>query len=119
MVIKEGHPFSPTFQGIHHIYANKKATHGLNSGEYLDGAVLIFDTITSIDRKDSIEEGVRKHVAVMHKDAKKFAKTGGWGFEWFNGNSKSEKMVEDGGKACFDCHVSEKTRGYVFSRLRK
>ena len=48
----------------------------------------------------------------------KFAATGGWGFEGFGGNSKTERLVEGGGKDCFDCHASEKAKDYVFSEYR-
>lgn len=118
MLIQPGHPLENPFQGIHHIYANSKATDGLKKGTYADGAVLVFDLLNYAEKDKTIQEGERKLVGVMHKDSAKYASTGGWGFEGFAGNSKTERLVKDGGKSCFGCHVSEKDKDYVFSELR-
>jgi hypothetical protein len=55
----------------------------------------------------------------MHKDAARYKATGGWGFEGFKGDSRSERAV--GAKAveaCFGCHEGQKATGYVFSKKR-
>lgn len=119
MLIQPGHALADPFQGIHHIYANHKAVQGLKSGSYEDGAVLVFDLLNYTEKDKTIQEADRKLVGIMHKDAGKYAKTGGWGFEGFAGNSKTERLVKDGGKGCFDCHISEKAKDYVFSELRE
>lgn len=118
MLIQPGHALENPFQGIHHIYANEKATKCLKTGSYTDGSVLVFDLLDYEEKDKTIQEGKRKLVGVMHKDSAKYASTGGWGFEGFAGNSKIERLVKDGGKSCFDCHASEKGKGYVFSGLR-
>ncbi len=118
MLIQPGHALADPFQGIHHIYANHKAAKGLKSGTYEDGAVLVFDLLNYAEKDKTIQEGERKLVGVMYKDATQYAKTGGWGFEGFAGSSKTERLVKDGGKGCFDCHTSEKAKDYVFSELR-
>ncbi|CAG7857495.1 hypothetical protein MCAMS1_02338 [biofilm metagenome] len=118
MLIQPGHALADPFQGIHHIYANSKAEKGLKSGTYEDGAVLVFDLLNYVEKELTITEGERKLVGVMHKDAKKYTDTGGWGFEGFAGNSKTERLTKDGGKGCFGCHAPQKPKDYVFSELR-
>ncbi|MCX7901844.1 MAG: cytochrome P460 family protein, partial [Burkholderiaceae bacterium] len=81
MVIEAGHPLYEAFGGIHHIYANAKAISGYRSGKFPDGAVIVFDLLEAKRADHAVTEGARKVVGVMHKDAKKYAATGGWGFE--------------------------------------
>lgn len=119
MLIQPGHALEDPFQGIHHIYANKKAAEGLNTGKYKDGAVLVFDLLNYVEKDKTIQEGDRKLVGVMLKDAKKYAETGGWGFEGFAGDSTTERLVSDGGKSCFGCHAPQEKTDYVYSQYRK
>jgi hypothetical protein len=79
----------------------------------------VFDLLKYSDKDLTIQEGERKLLGIMHKDAKKYASTGGWGFEGFAGDSKSERLVKDGGLSCFGCHAPGKKSDYVFSQLRK
>ena len=81
MVIEEGHPLHSAFGGIHHIYANEAALEGYRKGHFPDGAILIFDLLDATHADNAITEGKRKVVGVMHKDAKQFATTGGWGLD--------------------------------------
>jgi hypothetical protein len=119
MVIEEGHPLHDPFGGIHHIYANGMALKAMKSGEpYPDGAVLIFDLLEAKSADNAVVEGPRKLVGVMQKDYKKFADTGGWGFEGFKGDTR-ERLVSDPKNACFACHESQIQADYVFSRYRK
>ncbi|TCV87041.1 MULTISPECIES: cytochrome P460 family protein [Methylomonas] len=118
MLIQPGHALENPFQGLHHVYANKQAEAGLKTGKYADGSVLVFDLLQYQEKDKTIQEGERKLVGVMLKDAKKFAATGGWGFEGFAGNSKTERLVKDGGTSCFACHASEQKTDYVFSQYR-
>lgn len=119
MVILPGHPLEDPFAGIHHIYANDKALEGLKQNRYEDGAVLVFDLLESVQSEDALEEGERKLVGVMVHDAERYSETGGWGFEGFAGNSRSERLTDDGGQSCFACHASQEDRRYVFTRLRE
>lgn len=118
MLIQPGHALENPFQGIHHIYANGKAANGLKTGKYKDGSVLVFDLLKYEEKDKTIQEGERKLIGVMHKDSSQYASTGGWGFEGFAGNSKTERLVNDGGKSCFGCHETQKAKDYVFSELR-
>jgi cytochrome c553 len=46
--------------------------------------------------------------------------TGGWGFEGFKGDSKSERAVgNNAAAACFQCHTAQKNNDFVFSTFRK
>jgi hypothetical protein len=119
MVIQEGHPLYESFGGIHHAYANEKARTALEAGKgtYPDGAVFVFDLLEARAEGNAILEGPRKVVGVMQKDAKRFASTGGWGFEGFKGDTR-ERVVTDM-QSCFGCHAPQKGRGFVFSEPRK
>ena len=118
LMLKPNHPLATPFAGLHHVYANSKALSGLKSGKYQDGAVLVFDLLEPKDAPDAMAEGKRKLVGVMQRDSKKFAATGGWGFEGFGGDSKSERLVKDGGASCYGCHQARVQQSYVFSEWR-
>lgn len=119
MLIEPGHALANPFQGIHHVYANDKALKGLANGNYADGAVLVFDLLGYRQADQTITESQRKLVGVMHKNRAKFAKTGGWGFEGFAGDSTSKRLTDDGGASCFDCHAPQQKQDYVFSTYRR
>jgi len=119
MVIGEGHPLYEAFGGIHHIYANAKAKAGYAKGRFPDGSVIVFDLLEARGGDSAITEGPRKVLGVMHKDSKRWAATGGWGFEGFKGDSKTERAVgANAATACFGCHEPLKASDYVFSRMR-
>lgn len=119
MIINPGHPLNDSFGGIHHIYANKKAMTGYKKGKFQDGSVIAIDFLKTKDENNTITEGDRKIVGVMHKDSKKFSETGGWGFEGFPGNRKAERAVgKNAASACYQCHTAQKDKDYVFSALR-
>jgi len=119
MIINPGHPLHDAFGGIHHIYANEKAVQGYTKGVFENGSVIVFDLLEAKSADNAVVEGARKVVGVMHKDSRRFAKTGGWGFEGFKGDSKTERAVgKSADAACFQCHLPQKDSGYVFSKLR-
>ncbi len=119
MVIEEGHPLYGAFGGIHHLYANAEALAGYRSETFPDGAVIVFDLLEAIRDGNAVTEGARKVVGVMHKDAGKYAATGGWGFEGFGGGDPANRVVgENAAEACFGCHQPQAQQDYTFSRLR-
>lgn len=120
MVINQGHPLYQSFGGIHHIYANKAAVEGYKKGKFPDGAVIVFDLLDVKSADNSVTEGDRKVVGVMHKDAKKYKDTGGWGYEGFAKDSNTERAVgKNAATACHQCHIAQKDKDFVYSTLRK
>lgn len=120
MTINQGHALYDSFGGIHHLYANKKAEEGYKSGRFADGSVIVFDLLEAKSVDNTVQEGARKVLGVMHKDTRTYKDTGGWGFEGFKGDSKSERAVgNNAATACFQCHTSQKNSDYVFSTFRK
>jgi len=119
MVIQPGHPLHESFGGIHHLYANKKALEGYKTGKFPDGSVIVFDLLEAPAADNAITEGKRKVAGVMHKDARKYPATGGWGYEGFGGGDRSKRVAgANAATACHACHVARKDHGYVFSTLR-
>lgn len=120
MTINQGHALYDTFGGIHHLYANKKAEQGYRSGKFANGSVIAFDLLEAKAVDNTVQEGARKVLGVMHKDATKYRDTGGWGFEGFKGDSKAERAVgKNAATACFQCHTAQKSNDFVFSTFRK
>lgn len=119
MVIEQGHPLYAAFGGIHHIYANDQALEGYQSGQFPDGAVIVFDLLEAHHEGSAVTEGARKVAGVMHKNAEWYPETGGWGFEGFGAGDPDNRVVgPDGSGACFACHAPQKDFDFVFSRLR-
>lgn len=119
MVIQPGHGLYEAFGGIHHLYANAGAVQGYRSGHFPDGAVIVFDLLEARSADNAITEGPRKIVGVMVRDSKRYAATGGWGFEGFRGDSTTDRAVgPNAASACFACHQPQKDREYVFSSMR-
>ena len=107
--------------GFQHIYANEKAVEGYTTGKFPDGAILVFDVLEMMEQTTGdITEGNRKLVDVMVKDSNKYDATGGWGFEEFKGNSKTERAIKMMAvKYCFSCHASTEKTNFVFSKYRE
>jgi cytochrome P460 len=109
--------------GIQHIYANEKAMEGYRTGRFPEGSILVYDFLKTEDDAYSegrTNEGARRFTSVMVKDGKRYAATGGWGFEEFRGDSQTDRMIgADAPTKCYACHTSQKDRDYVFSAYRK
>jgi len=104
--------------GLHHFYANPAGMDGYRTGTFSDGATLIDDLVAfTADEAGLSHEGARRRVAVMVKDTKKFADSGGWGFEIFKGDGRDASLTDAGRAACYACH---KTAGdaAVFTKYR-
>ena len=120
MVIQPGHALYDAFGGIHHLYANPKAEAGYKSGKFADGSAIVFDLLEAKSADNTVQEGARKVVGVMLKNAAAYKETGGWGFEGFKGDSKTERAVgKNAATACYQCHTSQKDKDFVFSAYRK
>jgi hypothetical protein len=119
-------PKSPAYEkigGIQHIYANEKGMEGYRTGRFPEGAILVYDFLKTEDDAYSegrTNEGARRFTSVMVKDSKRYAATGGWGFEEFRGDSQTDRMIgAEAPTKCYACHTSQKDRDYVFSAFRK
>ena len=119
MELQPGHALYESFGGLHHIYANPKAVKGYRSGKFADGAVIVFDLLEAKTGGNALVEGKRKVLGVMVRDRKKYANTGGWGFEGFAGGDPLKRVVGDNAaKACFACHAPQQNNNYLFSAIR-
>jgi hypothetical protein len=120
MQIHEGHALHAAFGGLHHIYANKKAMKGYRTGRFADGSVIVFDLLTATTADNATVEGARKVVGVMEKNSRRFAATGGWGFEGFAAGDRTQRAVgANAATACYQCHTAQAQRDYVFSTWRE
>ncbi|MBL8323538.1 MAG: cytochrome P460 family protein [Rubrivivax sp.] len=120
MVIQPGHALFDAFGGIHHLYANKQALAGYRAGgKFADGSVIVFDLLEAKSADNTVQEGARKVLGVMVKDSRRYAATGGWGYEGFKGDSKTERAVgANAASACHACHQARKDNDHVFSAWR-
>jgi hypothetical protein len=120
MQILPGHPLYAAFGGVHHLFANAKAMGGYRSGTFPDGSVIAFDLYDANTADHTVTDGAHKVLGVMHKDAKRYAATGGWGFEaWKAGDPTQRAVNGDAATACFGCHAPQKAHDYVFSTYRR
>ena len=118
-IVGPKHPDFRSSGGFHHIYANEKAMEGYLSGKFAEGSVIIFDVLEALVQGNSnTDEGKRKYIDVMIKDSTKYSTTGGWGYEEYNGDSKTERNTTLPIQVqCYNCHVTQKN--HVFSTYRK
>jgi hypothetical protein len=104
--------------GVHLIYVNPAGLDRLKQGgstKYPDGTVFVDDV-----REFSVDDGVyhqggHEFVTTMVKDSKKYASTGGWGFQAWLGGDPAKPIVNDPVKQCFACHQAQSPNDYVFS----
>ena len=106
----------PCTNGIFHFYANELAMKGLRTGTYADGSIIAEEMLElQVGEKGSGGEGKRVLTAVMVKDSRRYADTGGWGYGNFNEGSKVNTLDDKAQQTCHQCHVSRKDHGYVFA----
>jgi hypothetical protein len=116
MVIDKGSPLFETMGGMHNVYINSTGEAALEKAEpYPEKTVLLVDLHEFTISDGSYVEGPRKATAVMLKDEKNYASTGGWGFQAWAGGDPTKPMVTDPAKQCFGCHQSRKSQDYVYS----
>ena len=119
VIYSDKHPLFAQFGGLHHVYANAEAMRALvKGGKFPDGSVLVFDLLEAKDENGAWVAGDRKFIGVMRKDRARFKATGGWGFEGFKDDSRTERMVTDPAGQCFSCHQQQKDNDFVFSGYR-
>jgi hypothetical protein len=116
MVVDKASPLFEGLGGMHNVYANARAAAALRKGgPYPNGSQFVTDLHDFTIAEGSYVEGARKGVATMIKDSKRYASTGGWGFQfWAEGDAK-KAQVTDPAKQCFECHQPKKDQDYVYS----
>jgi hypothetical protein len=112
-------PMEPE-RGVHHIYANEAAIAGLESGNFADGSILVYDLISLSEKGGVGTEGARRRIDVMVKDSKLYGDSGGWGFARFMGDDhEHQALTAEVRTVCVQCHEKQKAHGMVFSQFRK
>jgi hypothetical protein len=82
--------------------------------KFPDGSIIVFVLYEAKDENGMFVAGNRKVVAVMVKDSKRYAKTGGWGWQAWDATGKA--LVTDPTNQCVGCHLKVKDNDLVFSR---
>jgi hypothetical protein len=107
----------PCTNGLFHFYANERAMKGLRTGDYEDGSIIAEEMLEFlVGEKGNGGEGRRVLTAVMVKDSRRYAATGGWGFGNFDEGAKQNTLDAKAQQTCFQCHTSQKDKGYVFTK---
>jgi hypothetical protein len=118
MIVTKDSPMFGQIGGMHIIYVNAKGLPTLKKGgpfPYPDGTRFADDVHDFSVKDGSYVEGGKKAVTVMVKDAKKYAETGGWGFQVWAGGDPSKPLITDSKQPCFACHTPQKANDYTFS----
>ena len=116
IVEKESPLFAADLGGMHNVYVNSAGLAALKkSGPYPNKTIFATDLHDFTISDGSYVEGARKALAVMVKDSKKYASTGGWGFQAWEGADTKKPLVTDAANQCFACHQPQKDQDYVYS----
>lgn len=118
-VIGPGHAMFASSGGIHHVYANTKAMKGYHTRKFPENSVIVFEWLEWREKDGAIGEGPRRQVDVMVKDSQRFASTGGWGFQRFMKDGKTELASSPTPQQCFACHDHLKQDDLVLSKYRR
>lgn len=116
MIVDKASPLFEQLGGMHNVYVNSAGEAALKKGgPYPNRSMFVSDVHEFTVSDGSYVEGGRKVLAVMVKDAKKYASTGGWGFQAWAGGDAKKPVVTDATKQCFECHQPKKDQDYVYS----
>ncbi len=118
-LVSPAHARFATMGGFQHIYANAQAMAGYRTRVFPEGSVIVFDWLEMKDKAGAFEEGARRQIDVMVKDSVRFAASGGWGFQRFVKDSKTELAAAPTPQQCFACHMQLKKDGLVLSMYRQ
>jgi len=118
-LISPTHKGFATMGGFQHIYANPEAIAGYRTRTFPEGSIVVFDWLEMSDNNGAFSEGPRRQIDVMVKDSRRFATTGGWGFQRFVKDSKTELASSPSPQECFACHDRLKKDGLVLSTYRQ
>ena len=116
MVVDKASPLFESIGGMHIVHINSVGEAALKKGgPYPDGTIFLTDLHDFTVADGSTTEGKLKGLGMMVKDAKKYAATGGWGFQFFAEGDPKKAVVTDAANQCFSCHVPRKDQDYVYS----
>ncbi len=120
LITKENNKFG-LFPGVHLIYVNATGFDRLKRGgstPYPDGTMFTDDVreFSATDDGSYLEGAARKAITLMVKDSKKYASTGGWGFQAWAGGDVKKPIATDTVKQCFNCHVPQKAQDFTYSK---
>jgi hypothetical protein len=104
--------------GLHLIYVNGAGFERLKRGgstPYPDGTVLVDDVRAVSPTDGAYQQGARTFNTLMVKDSKKYASTGGWGFQAWAAVEPNKAIVNDPTKQCFTCHLPKQANDYTYS----
>ena len=118
-LISPTHKSFANIGGFQHIYANPQAMAGYRTRQFPEGSIVVFEWLEMRDTAGAFEEGPRRQVDVMVKDSVRFSKTGGWGFQRFVKDSKTELAATPTPQQCFACHDKLKKDGLILSSYRQ
>jgi len=116
-VISPAHAQFASIGGFQHIYANPAAMTGYRTRAFPEGSIVAFDWLEMRENDGAFAEGPRRQVDVMVKDTKRFASTGGWGFQRFVKDT-TELAATPTPQQCFACHDNLKKDGLILSHYR-
>lgn len=106
---------SPLY-GFQQIYVNDTGFKANKSGEiYPDGSHITVGFYEPVVDGKTISQGDVIWYASMKKDSKAAPGTGGWIMDGFDGK-KLHSVVDNPVSGCFNCHLSQKSHDYVFSK---
>jgi hypothetical protein len=117
-LVSPAHKDYASVGGFQHIYANSEAMTGYRSRMFPEGSIVVFDWLEMQDNAGAFVEGPRRQVDVMVKDSKRFGNSGGWGFQRFVKDSKTERAAAPTPQQCFACHDRLKKDGLILSSYR-
>src|SRR5262249_59868655 len=116
MLVDKASPLFDVLGGMHSVYVNPAGAAALKKGgPYPDKTVLVDDVREFTVSEGSYVEGASKVLGVMTKDKKRYAATGGWGFQAWAAGDPAKPLVTDATKQCFECHQARKDQDYVYS----
>jgi Cytochrome P460 len=106
--------------GVHLIYVNATGLDRLKRGgstPYPDGTMFT-DDVRDFSAVDGVylQGATRKAITLMVKDSKKYASTGGWGFQAWAGGDSTKPIATDPVKQCFNCHLPQKAQDFTYSK---
>src|SRR5580704_12732270 len=116
MIVDKASPLFDSLGGMHNVHVNSAGESALRKGDpFPDGTEFMTDLHDFSVVDGSYVEGALKGLALMEKDSKKYASTGGWGFQFWAGGDPTKPIVTDAAKQCFECHQPKKAQDYVYS----